>query len=116
MKDMKHAIIHVADIHYRKDAPEGASSIIKAFLKDLKERINDLSDYQIYIAITGDIVQAAADIDSYEAFIVELDAQLEAMGLPKNTRIVVPGNHDINRKLVEDNLAEYKDIHEPPIW
>ena len=35
MKNINHAIIHVADIHYRKDAPEGASSIIKAFLKDL---------------------------------------------------------------------------------
>jgi len=107
---MKHAIIHLADIHYRKDAPEGASSIIKVFLKDLKNQIIGLSSYQIVIAITGDIVQAGSDIGSYEAFIAELDAEMEAMGLPKSARIVVPGNHDIDRNLVSGNLAEYNEV------
>jgi len=109
---MKYAIIHMADIHYRHNAAEGASSIIKAFLTDLKNRIIDLSDYQIYIAITGDIVYAGSCLESYEAFIAELDSKLEAMGLPKSARIIVPGNHDIDRILVEDNLTKYKEVLE----
>lgn len=109
---MKHAIVHVADIHYRKEAPEGASSIIKAFIDDLKVQIKDLSDYQFSIAMTGDIVQAGADVGSYEAVIAELDDQLTAMGIPKNARMVVPGNHDIDRKLVEDNYDEYMAFHD----
>jgi hypothetical protein len=36
---MNYAFVHVADIHYRKDAPEGASSIMKAFLADLDRQI-----------------------------------------------------------------------------
>ena len=34
---MNYAFIHVSDIHYRKDAPEGASTIMKAFLEDLAQ-------------------------------------------------------------------------------
>lgn len=108
---MKHAIVHVADIHYRKETPEGASSIIKAFIEDLKAQIRTLPDYQFSIAVTGDIVQAGADVGSYEAVIAELDDQLTAMGIPKNARIVVPGNHDIDRKLVEDNYDDYMALH-----
>lgn len=109
---MKYAIVHIADIHYRKEAPEGASSIIKAFVEDLKEQVETLSDYQFSIAMTGDIVQAGEDLESYEAVIAELDEQLNAMGIKKNSRIVVPGNHDINRKLVNDNYDNYIEIHD----
>jgi predicted MPP superfamily phosphohydrolase len=109
MTNTKCAIIHVADIHYRKDAPEGAASIVKAFLKDLKEQVETLQDYHIYIAITGDVVRAGSDIESYQAFITDMDFQLEAMGLPKDSRIVIPGNHDLDRALVRDKFAEYEE-------
>ncbi len=109
---MKHAIVHVADIHYRKDAPEGASSIIKAFVTDLEEQIKSLAGYQLSIAMTGDIVQSGADMESYEAVIAELDTRLDAMGITKNDRVVVPGNHDLDRQLVEDNYDDYVKLHD----
>lgn len=112
MKNTKHAIIHVADIHYRADAPEGAASIIKAFLRDLKEQVGCLQDHKIYIAITGDIVRAGSDRESYQAFIRDMDSRLEDMGLPKDVRIVIPGNHDLDRELVKNKLAEYEEIQE----
>lgn len=111
MQNMKHAIVHVADIHYCKDEPEGASSIIKAFVEDLEAQIKTLPDFQFYIAMTGDIVQAGACVESYEGVIEELDTQLHAMGISRNARIVIPGNHDLNRQLVEDNYNEYIEIH-----
>ena len=108
---MKHAIVHVADIHYRKETPEGASSIIKSFIEDLKTQVSALNEYQFSIAMAGDIVQAGTDVESYDAVIAELDEQLTAIGITKNARIVVPGNHDIDRQLVEDKYDDYMDLH-----
>lgn len=101
---MNYALIHVADIHYRKDAPEGASSIMKAFLTDLDRQIKALPDHQFYIAFAGDIVQAGQDLSTYEAFAREMDVQLNAVGLKRDARIIVPGNHDLNRRALEEDL------------
>jgi hypothetical protein len=55
---MNHAFIHVADTHYCRDAPEGASSIMKAFLGDVDRQIKALRRHQFYIALAGDVVRA----------------------------------------------------------
>lgn len=104
---MNYAFIHVADIHYRKDAPEGASSIMKAFLEDLGKQTKALPTHQFYIAFAGDIVRAGEDSSAFEAFIREMDGQLDAKGLKRDVRIIVPGNHDLNRRAVEDAFDEY---------
>ena len=103
---MKYAFIHVADIHFRKDAPEGASSIMRAFLADLGRQIKALPDYQFYIAFAGDIVQAGQDSGAYEAFTREMDDQLNTLGLKRDARILVPGNHDLDRSAIEQTLAQ----------
>jgi hypothetical protein len=103
---MNYAFIHVADIHYRQDAPEGASSIMKAFLKDLDQQTKALPNHRFYIAFAGDIVQAGEDFNTYEAFAREMDDQLNAVGLGKDVRIIVPGNHDLNRRAVEEALNQ----------
>jgi len=99
---MNYAFIHVADIHYRKDAPEGASSIMKAFLEDLGKQMKTLHNHKFYIVFAGDIVRAGEDSGVFEAFIREMDGQLDAIGLKRNARIVVPGNHDLNRRSVNE--------------
>lgn len=99
---MNYAFIHVADIHYRKEAPEGASSIMKAFLADMGQQIKALPNYQFYIAFAGDIVRAGEDFCAYEAFVREMDGQLDTIGLKRDVRIIVPGNHDLNRRVVEE--------------
>lgn len=111
---MNYAFIHVADIHYRKDAPEGASSIMKAFLKDIGERINALPNYRFYIVFAGDIVRAGEDSTTYENFSREMDQHLNTIGLSKDFRIVVPGNHDLSQRAVEevfDTCAQAIDEH-----
>ena len=99
---MNYAFIHVADIHYRKDAPEGASSIMKAFLADLGQQTKALPDHQFYIAFAGDTVQAGQDLCTYEGFLREMDDQLNAAGLKRDARIIVPGNHDLSQRDVEE--------------
>ncbi|MDP2853830.1 MAG: metallophosphoesterase family protein [Smithellaceae bacterium] len=103
---MNYAFIHVSDIHYRKDAPEGASSIMKAFLADLDRQTKALPNYQFYIAFTGDIVREGEDFGAYEAFAREMDDQLNTVGLKRDVRIIVPGNHDLNRHAVEEALDQ----------
>lgn len=99
---MNYALIHVADIHYRKDAPEGAPSIMKAFLDDLDRQSKALPNHQFYIAFAGDIVLEGEDFSAYEAFARQVDDRLNTIGLKRDFRIIVPGNHDLNRHAVEE--------------
>lgn len=103
---MKYAIVHIADIHYRKEEPEGSSNIINAFLEDLKKQIDSMNQYSIYLATTGDIVQAGSDNDSYSKFSQELDKKLRNIGIKKANRFMAPGNHDIDRDVIIANFDE----------
>ncbi len=102
---MRHAIVHVADIHYRKEEPEGSSSIINVFLDDLESQLKALDGYSLHMAITGDIVQAGNDNESYSKFLKEFDKKFYKIGLKKANRFMVPGNHDIDREVVKANLC-----------
>ncbi len=104
---MKYAIIHLSDIHYRKDEPEGALMVITALIEDLKSQKKKLYDYEFYIAITGDIVFSGDDADSYSEFIKLFNSKLNEIGLDQNHRILVPGNHDIDRSSIELQFKEY---------
>jgi hypothetical protein len=109
---MNYAFIHVADIHYRKDAPEGASSIMKAFLEDLGKQTKALPNHQFYIAFAGDTVRAGEDSSTFEAFIRDMDGQLDAIGLKRDARIIVPGNHDLNRSAIENLYDQCNQAYE----
>jgi predicted MPP superfamily phosphohydrolase len=106
---MKYAIIHLADIHYRNEEPEGALRVITALVNDLKElKKGTLLDYDSYIAITGDIVFAGSDYTLYENFVRDFSQKLNNVGLTKDRRMIVPGNHDLDRISIEQNIASYK--------
>lgn len=109
---MKYAIVHISDIHYKKEEPEGVSTVLKAFLNDLKNQKVILQDYSFFIAITGDIVFAGKDFRAYESFSNELDGELNNIGLSKEYRIIVPGNHDVDQDIVTSNLEELKKVNE----
>jgi predicted MPP superfamily phosphohydrolase len=106
---MRHAIAHIADIHYRKEEPEGASTIFNALLKDLRKQKESLAKYEFYLAITGDIVSAGKDNDSYSSFDKEFNYKLNEIGLTRDYRMIVPGNHDIDQCVVEKDFKNYQD-------
>ena len=112
---MKYAIVHVADIHYRASEPEGALNIMKSFIKDLENQKNRLDDHQFYLAITGDIVQSGSDFDSYESVIKKLGSQFDQAGIKKDSRIIVPGNHDIDRDVVKEEYSAFVQLNEHTI-
>jgi len=116
---MKYAIVHLADIHYRPNEPEGVSTIIKALVKDLADQKNILAGHELYIAFAGDLVHKGADSESYIKLRDELDTSLSAIGFPKEARIAVPGNHDLDQSAVrldpngfQDNLNSHKDTEQ----
>lgn len=106
---MKYAIAHLADIHYCKGESEGALIVLNALVKDLKKQKESLADYEFYLAITGDIVFAGQYWDSYLSFKHEFDDKLNEIGLTKQRRMMVPGNHDIDRLIISEDLDIYKE-------
>jgi len=107
-EDMRYAIAHIADIHYRKKEPEGATTLVNAFIDNLSKQKNLLTDYQLYLAITGDIVFEGDDSESYSSFLYEFNEKLNKIGITKSFRLIVPGNHDINRSVIKQNFIDYQ--------
>ena len=106
---MRYAIAHIADIHYRKEESEGALTILNALVKDLKKRKESLAGYELYLAITGDIVFAGKDNDSYSHFHKKFNDKLNEIGLTKDFRMIVPGNHDIDQSIIEEEFKNYEE-------
>ena len=65
---MNLAIIHISDIHFRQGKPEGASSIINALINDIERKESELRPYELFLAITGDVVFRGMDSDAYIDF------------------------------------------------
>lgn len=98
---MKYAIVHVADIHYRPNEPEGVSTVLQAFVRDLQNQRNIVAADRYYIAITGDLVFSGSDSQAYSALYEEFDEALSKVGFAKDVRVVVPGNHDMDQLTVK---------------
>lgn len=72
---MKYAIVHVADIHYRPNEPEGVSTVLQAFVRDLEKQRSLLAADRHYIAFTGDFVFAGGDPQAHSALHAEFDGE-----------------------------------------
>ena len=106
---MRYAIAHIADVHFRKNEPEGALSVLTELIKDLKNQKELLSKYEFYLVITGDIVNEGKDVESYSYFQEEFDYRLNNIGITKDYRMIVPGNHDVDRSVFENEFESYHD-------
>lgn len=106
---MRYAIAHIADIHFRKKEPEGALSVFTELIKDLKKQKDVLSEYELFLAITGDIVYEGKDSESYSCFQDEFNQRLNDIGITKDYRMIVPGNHDVDRRFFEIDFDSYHD-------
>ncbi len=107
---MRKAIIHLSDIHYHKGWIEGHGVVLDAFFQDLNKQINQINNLDVYLAFSGDIVQAGAHTKQYEDFLIEFDQRLNVLGIPKNKRLCVPGNHDISTLDLSSNMLEHEGV------
>ena len=107
---MKKIIIHLSDLHFRKNWEEDQGFVLDAFFKDLQKQVEQTIISNVYIAFSGDIVLAGKDPELYKDFFNQFEAELSRLKIPKIQRIFVPGNHDVSDEFIESNAVEHEGI------
>ncbi len=102
-------VLHISDIHYEKNEPENQGLILSSFFKDIANTLEKNNKENTFCIISGDLVyKGNSDIiyeDFYNNFIIKLTDFV-----PIENIYCSPGNHDMDRKVVEDNLEEHDEI------
>lgn len=105
----KITIIHISDIHYDRNEAENQGLIINSFFTDLDSQLDSSNKDNTYCIISGDLVNKGNSekiyTDFYDNFILKLVKRV-----PIQNIFCTPGNHDLNRKEIEDNLNEHDEI------
>ena len=99
-------IIQVSDIHFEHNRPENNKLVLEAFFTDLKHEIEHRND--TYCIISGDLTNKGSSKeynDFYDYFIFKM-----MKIIPLKNIICVPGNHDLNRNIIEKNLKQHQEI------
>jgi hypothetical protein len=105
----KITVIHVSDIHYELNEPENQGLVISSFFNDLDLKIEPDNKENTYCIISGDLLQRGNSErlfnDFYNKFIKKL-----LKHVPIQNIFCTPGNHDLNRNVIEENLTDHDDI------
>ena len=107
--------IHLSDLHIRSNWEEDQGIVISSFISDIKNQVQNLDINSVYVVFSGDLVLAGDDPRLYSVFLKEFGNALDSIGLTKDKRICVPGNHDISRTWVRDNKLNHDGILLQPL-
>jgi 3',5'-cyclic AMP phosphodiesterase CpdA len=93
--------IHLSDLHWRQTQTYDANVVTSALLRDLADRARlapELAQID-FIFVTGDLTFASRSSEYKLArkFLAEL---LQTTQVRKNRLFIVPGNHDVDRKVI----------------
>jgi predicted MPP superfamily phosphohydrolase len=91
--------LHISDLHFRASQAYNANVVLKALLTDVQERIQKDGLRPDFVAVTGDVAFSGQP-QEYKLAAEFLDKLLSMTGVPKEQLFLVPGNHDVDRKLV----------------
>jgi 3',5'-cyclic AMP phosphodiesterase CpdA len=97
-------VLHVSDLHLRSQAAEPDAWRRRRVLGDAWDRNLDaiLRHGAIdLLCFTGDLVQSGK-AEEYEALTGVVEAMRVRLGLEREQRFVIPGNHDIDRDVAKD--------------
>jgi 3',5'-cyclic AMP phosphodiesterase CpdA len=99
------AWIHLSDLHFVPPKPADAQNqklILHALLQDVSHMMTDGPWVPSAIIVTGDIAYKGLK-EEYNQAAIWLDAVIGATDLERDRVYVIPGNHDVNRRVdVED--------------
>lgn len=107
---MNTIILYISDIHFTGKREENEGVVINAFIRDVKKQLEEIRHKDAFVFVGGDLVQKADDKESYDNFWNDVIVPLMALGIKKEHIICVPGNHDIQRKSIEENKIVYSSI------
>ena len=89
--------LHVSDFHFRGGDGYDSDVVLRALVESVRRYRSQGRTVDLVFA-TGDIAQSGQP-GEYVAATRFFDELLAALGLPRERLFVVPGNHDVDRKL-----------------
>ncbi|WP_395060561.1 metallophosphoesterase family protein [Polaromonas sp.] len=107
---MTTAIIHLSDFHNVKGKYENHPVVVSSLFADLRKQIDQLKADDVFLAFTGDVAQSGDESDQYADFKEAFHNRLCEIGIPKNRRIFVPGNHDLSRQQVAEDFVVHEAV------
>ena len=120
---MSSIILHISDFHVSLDkkydgevklhdselsaTEENDSSLlyVERFIEFVKTQV---SDKTIFLLITGDLTDWGEQIE-FEYAEKYLKKIIDALGISKTNILLIPGDHDLNRRAIENQLATNPD-------
>jgi len=99
-------IIHISDIHYENNEPENQGLVINSFFDDLEAKFNLSNSENTFCIISGDLVNKGNTAKIFEKFYNNFILKLTKF-IPLQNIFCSPGNHDLNRYIVEQNLKDH---------
>ncbi len=109
-------ILHISDIHIGsipgqnfKHAFHGKSiaNLISQSFSDT-DNIKQRDYVKLYLVISGDLVCDGSNSNDYDTAFGEIDKLCNEIKIDKECVIIVPGNHDINRKDKSNTFSKFK--------
>lgn len=98
---MKYTFLHISDLHYRANWYEENQLVCNKFIEDITAQIKNYENN--YLVFSGDIVYEA-NSTIFKDFETDFASKLNSVGLSKDRRICVSGNHDISRDILQPLL------------
>lgn len=103
-------LIHLSDLHYRLNWEEDQELVLNNFFIDLEKQLTAFDKKRTFFAFSGDMVLKGSENNLYKEFYNYFDKKLNELGIPKEQRICVPGNHDVSRQYIESKHVEHTGI------
>ncbi len=107
---MEAAIFFISDIHLSDEKAENQGLVLDAFQEDFKKQLSLLNPSDAYVLIGGDLVKDADKEGIYKSFLERIIKPIMAVGIKKNNIICVPGNHDVQRSWIKENIHVYAPV------
>jgi predicted MPP superfamily phosphohydrolase len=105
-------LVHLSDIHFGGYGPEwdDDEDQREQLVVDVAERIREDEIRADGILVGGDVAYSGTPSE-YERAALWLEALVPAAGCPESAVWLVPGNHDVNRKVVEGShiLTDFRE-------
>lgn len=101
-------ILHLSDIHFKKDKYKyDRTKIVDELFKGIERHIRYSKIKTDLVFVTGDIAWAGGE-DEYTEPLNFLAKLIELINNPELRLYVVPGNHDIIRDIAKDDTLRYE--------
>lgn len=107
---MSIVIFFISDIHLSDVKAENEGLVIKAFQKDFEQQLKSLNPSEVFVLIGGDLVKDSDKEGIYDTFYEHIIKPFLSLGIKKKNIICVPGNHDVQRSWIKDNMAIYAPV------